>query len=83
MLLLEGNICKAQVWLEETSPGAKQSLCLMTPLPTVSLQACVKERASKSMQCVREITETEALAVVESVFQTCFTDTDPFERVPP
>ena len=43
----------------------------------------MKERALKSMQCVRDITELEARAVVESVFQTCFLDTDPFERVPP
>ena len=46
-------------------------------------QVCVKERATKSMQCVRDMTQAEAMAVVESVFQTCFTDTDPFERVPP
>ena len=35
------------------------------------------------MQCVRDMTEVEARAVVDTVFQTCFTDTDPFERVPP
>lgn len=43
----------------------------------------MKERASKSMACVREITESEAREVVDQVFDTCFTDTDPFERVPP
>lgn len=46
-------------------------------------QTCVKERASKSMQCVRDMTDAEARAAVDSVFQTCFMDTDPFERVPP
>ena len=48
-----------------------------------SIQKCVKERASKSIQCVRDMSEAEAMAAVETVFHTCFTDTDPFERVPP
>ena len=43
----------------------------------------MRERASKSIQCVRDISESEAQAVVDSVFHTCFSDTDPFERVPP
>lgn len=49
----------------------------------VSLQACVRERASKSLLCVQDITESEARQAVDSVFDTCFQDTDPFERVPP
>ena len=46
-------------------------------------QACVRERAMKSVLCVRDVSEREAREVVDRVFQTCFADTDPFERVPP
>ncbi|KAK2549658.1 Mitochondrial inner membrane protease ATP23-like protein [Acropora cervicornis] len=46
-------------------------------------QKCVKERAVKSILCVREISKQEAEDVVESVFDACFHDTDPFERIPP
>ncbi|KAJ7376846.1 Mitochondrial inner membrane protease ATP23 [Desmophyllum pertusum] len=46
-------------------------------------QKCVKERAVKSMLCVRNISKTEAEDVVESVFVACFNDTEPFERIPP
>ena len=49
----------------------------------VSLQACVRERASKSLLCVQDMTESDAWQTVDSVFDTCFRDTDPFERVPP
>ncbi len=37
----------------------------------------------KSVLCVRDIPEKEAKRVVDKVFQTCFRDTVPFERVPP
>ena len=47
------------------------------------LQECVKERAVKSMLCVRDISKEEAQEVVESVFDACFHDTEPFERIPP
>ena len=43
----------------------------------------MKERAVKSMLCVRNITKKEAEDTVESVFDACFNDTDPFERIPP
>nr|XP_058957141.1 mitochondrial inner membrane protease ATP23 homolog [Pocillopora verrucosa]XP_058957142.1 mitochondrial inner membrane protease ATP23 homolog [Pocillopora verrucosa] len=46
-------------------------------------QECVKERAVKSMLCVRDISKEEAQEVVESVFDACFHDTEPFERIPP
>lgn len=48
-----------------------------------SMQVCVRERASKSLLCVRDISESEAVAAVDRVFDTCFRDTDPFERIPP
>lgn len=46
-------------------------------------QECVKMRAVKSMLCVRNISKEEAEKVVESVFDACFHDTEPFERIPP
>eukprot|EP00794_Sanderia_malayensis_P007398 gene7400-8218_t len=46
-------------------------------------QACVKERAVKSILCVKDITKEEAVNVVEGVFESCFKDTDPFDRIPP
>lgn len=35
------------------------------------------------MLCVRDISKEEAERVVESVFDACFNDTEPFERIPP
>ena len=35
------------------------------------------------MLCVRDISKEEAQEVVESVFDACFHDTEPFERIPP
>ena len=46
-------------------------------------QTCVKERARNSMLCVRNITKKEAEDVIENVFESCFNDTEPFERIPP
>ena len=43
----------------------------------------MRERASKSLLCVQDMTELDARQTVDSVFDTCFRDTDPFERVPP
>ena len=43
----------------------------------------MKERAAKSLLCVREMSEEQAHKVVDEVFSSCFKDTDPFERVPP
>ena len=96
MLLLEGDICTTQVWLAGTSPGQIRDTYYTRPNSIrtahysdvyddfgISLQACVRERASKSLLCVQDITESEARQAVDSVFDTCFRDTDPFERVPP
>ena len=51
--------------------------------PLSFCQECVKSRAVKSMLCVRNISKEEAEEVVESVFDACFHDTEPFERIPP
>lgn len=37
----------------------------------------------KSIVSVKDISEQEATQVVDRVFDRCFIDTDPFERVPP
>ena len=47
------------------------------------LQVCVRERARKSLLSIQDIGEAEAGKVVDSVFDACFRDTEPFERVPP
>lgn len=46
-------------------------------------QVCARERAIKSILCVKNISEAEATRAVDSVFDKCFQDTVPFERVPP
>lgn len=46
-------------------------------------QMCTRERAAKSILCVRDISEEQAYQLVDEVFVSCFNDTDPFERVPP
>ena len=33
--------------------------------------------------CVKDVSETEATEAVERVFNSCFNDTKPFERIPP
>ena len=43
----------------------------------------MKERAVKSMLCVRDVSREKAVEAVESVFDACFNDTDPFDRIPP
>lgn len=43
----------------------------------------MRERARKSLLSTQDIGEAEARKVVDSVFDTCFRDTEPFERVPP
>ena len=51
---------------------------------TMSLfKVCVRERATKSILCVRDVSEEEAKRAVDQVFDSCFEDTFPFERVPP
>ena len=44
---------------------------------------CVKERAVNSILCVKDVAKSEARQAVENVFQNCFKDTVPFERIPP
>ncbi|XP_062505608.1 mitochondrial inner membrane protease ATP23 homolog isoform X2 [Corticium candelabrum] len=46
-------------------------------------QACVRERAVNSILCVKDIEKSEAENVVDSVFASCFYNTEPFEHVPP
>ena len=58
-------------------------IAIMPVVLFVFWQECVKERAVKSMLCVRNISKEEAEEVVESVFDACFNDTEPFERIPP
>lgn len=43
----------------------------------------MRERARKSLLSTQDIGEAEARKVVDSVFDTCFRDTEPFEQVPP
>jgi len=46
-------------------------------------QACVRDRAIKNMMCSKDITEEKAASVVDQVFHACFTDYEPFPRIPP
>ena len=90
LLFLEGEFCQAQVWMEETSPSERpENLISVITLSNVScciflfVQVCVKERAIRSILCVQDVTQEEARQAVEKVFDSCFKDTVPFERVPP
>ena len=47
------------------------------------LQKCTKDRATKSILCVRDVSEAAAKEAVDRVFSACFKDTAPFEKVPP
>lgn len=47
------------------------------------MQKCTKDRATKSILCVRDVSEDTAKEAVDHVFPACFKDTAPFERVPP
>lgn len=44
------------------------------------LKECVRQKAALSLQTVRNITEEEALEVVDSVFDKCYNDLEPFGR---
>ena len=46
-------------------------------------QKCAKDRAIKSILCVRDVSEDAAKEAVDSVLPACFKDTAPFERVSP
>ncbi|EDO34675.1 predicted protein, partial [Nematostella vectensis] len=46
-------------------------------------QKCVKTRAVNSILAVRNVSRQRAEETVDSVFDACFNDTDPFERIPP
>ena len=52
-------------------------------LSQIRFQACVRERAVNSILCVKDIEKSEAENVVDSVFASCFYNTEPFEHVPP
>ncbi|EDQ84398.1 uncharacterized protein MONBRDRAFT_30281 [Monosiga brevicollis MX1] len=45
-------------------------------------QNCVKRRASMSVAMVLGLSRSEADAVIEDVYDVCFKDTAPFERIP-
>ena len=48
----------------------------------LSLQSCVRYRATQSIRCVKDVSEEEARKAVDSVFDSCFKDTAPFEHIP-
>uniref|UniRef100_A0A2C9L735 Mitochondrial inner membrane protease ATP23 n=1 Tax=Biomphalaria glabrata TaxID=6526 RepID=A0A2C9L735_BIOGL len=43
-------------------------------------QLCVKNKALQSMRLVRNVTEFEAMMVIDDVFDKCYNDTEPFGR---
>ncbi|ETE57084.1 hypothetical protein L345_17204, partial [Ophiophagus hannah] len=45
-------------------------------------QTCVKMKAVRSMLAVRNITKEMAEKAVDEVFESCFNDHEPFDRVP-
>eukprot|EP00049_Salpingoeca_infusionum_P022654 m.8036 g.8036 ORF g.8036 m.8036 type:complete len:239 (+) comp5312_c0_seq2:275-991(+) len=45
-------------------------------------QRCVRRRAAKSIMAVLRVTREEAHEAVDSVYDTCFNDFDPFDRIP-
>ncbi|XP_075065194.1 mitochondrial inner membrane protease ATP23 homolog [Mixophyes fleayi] len=45
-------------------------------------QACVKDRALRSILAVRQISRETAAKAVDEVFDTCFNDQEPFGRIP-
>ncbi|KAJ3612097.1 hypothetical protein NHX12_020374 [Muraenolepis orangiensis] len=45
-------------------------------------QACVRDRALRSMLAVRKISREEAGKIVDEVFDSCFNDHAPFDRIP-
>lgn len=46
----------------------------------IIFQECVRAKAALSLQTVRNISEKEALQVVDSVFERCYNDLEPFGR---
>ena len=46
-------------------------------------QKCARSRAVKSILCVSDISKDEAEKIVSSVFEDCYKDTEPFDRIPP
>eukprot|EP00050_Salpingoeca_kvevrii_P019220 m.83690 g.83690 ORF g.83690 m.83690 type:complete len:183 (+) comp8312_c1_seq1:151-699(+) len=45
-------------------------------------QKCVKRRAMRSIVAVKGISEEEAYKAIDSVFDVCYADTAPFDRIP-
>ncbi len=45
-----------------------------------SRKECVRARAALSLQTVRNVSEEEAIRVVDSVFERCYNDLEPFGR---
>jgi len=46
------------------------------------LQECTKKKAVMSIMMVRNIDETKARSIVDSVFSRCYADKEPFGRIP-
>ncbi|XP_028401908.1 mitochondrial inner membrane protease ATP23 homolog [Dendronephthya gigantea] len=44
---------------------------------------CAKNRAVKSILCVSDVSREKAEDIVSSVFEECYKDTEPFDRIPP
>lgn len=63
--------------------GGGNTLGIDYSISSQHVKACVRERATKSILCVRDVSEEEAKKAVDKVFESCFRDTFPFERVPP
>ena len=45
-------------------------------------QDCVRRRARRSVEAVTGISEAEANAAIDDVWDVCFNDTTPFDRIP-
>ena len=58
----------------------KCSLFVLTLLDL--LQECVKKKALMSILMVRDVTNEDAIKVVNKVFTKCYNDLEPIGRVP-
>lgn len=46
------------------------------------IQACVRDRAIRSILAVRKVSKETAEKAVDEVFDACFNDLEPFGRIP-
>ena len=57
--------------------------CPPKPPPTITLQACARRRAALSVAMNPSCSAPgRAAAAVDAVFDACFADTAPFDRIP-